>query len=208
MGMGMYGAGMHHQAFTPTQDTGKGKGKMLDADFEAAFAEFARSAEKQGSARIEEISESDEVEGLSSAMEGATLEHSKGEQSKTEDVLGDDFQKCALRCTPITSVRTDARCILFTAHSPRSFRVWEHLQMSDQPPQQEDMTRWEAEFNQLMTAQREDGETGFDYAESMQKAWESGFADGALGKEGVTSNMGLRFDDEGAPILGNYVFGE
>ena len=60
----------------------------------------------------------------------------------------------------------DARCTLFTAHSPRSARVWGHLQMTDQPPRQEDMARWEAEFNQLMEAQREDGEPGFDTVKS------------------------------------------
>ena len=94
MGMGMYGMGMHHQAFAPMQDTGKGKGRMLDADFEAAFAEFAHSTEKQGSARIEEVKEGDEVEGLTGAMEGTKLDENKEESARSEDpIMGDDFQK-------------------------------------------------------------------------------------------------------------------
>ena len=78
--------------------------------------------------------------------------------------------------------------------------------MSDQPPRQGDMARWEAEFNQLMTAQREDGEETLDYDEAMKEAWEKGL--GNYGDSYRNDDDGrLRFDEDGAPILGNYVFG-
>ncbi|KAF8894083.1 peroxisome targeting signal receptor [Infundibulicybe gibba] len=63
-------------------------------------------------------------------------------------------------------------------------RVWDHLQNSDLPPPKEDLAKWEAEFNQLMTSQRED----LDYGENV------------LG--GAT----IKFDNEGIPILGEYTF--
>jgi len=60
------------------------------------------------------------------------------------------------------------------------------------------MAKWEAEFSQLMNAQREELE---DYGTSMQKAWEGGVGDynGA--------SQGIKFDGEGIPILGDYPFG-
>ena len=82
--------------------------------------------------------------------------------------------------------------------------------MSDRPPPQGDMARWEAEFNQLMSAQREDGEDDLDYTETMKEAWEGGmgrFGDLGKDREDESDLGGLRFDDDGAPILGEYVFG-
>lgn len=54
-----------------------------------------------------------------------------------------------------------------------------------------------------MSAQRDD--LGHDYGASMQQAWESGVGDlqeKDLGTSRVT------FDDEGIPILGDYIFGK
>lgn len=70
------------------------------------------------------------------------------------------------------------------------------MQQSDLPPPGEDLAKWEAEFNQLMNAQRDDAE--YDYGAAMQQAWESG--------QGETSQA-MTFDDDGMPILGKYIFG-
>lgn len=80
--------------------------------------------------------------------------------------------------------------------------MWEELQASELPPPQEDMAKWEAEFNQLMNAQRDDLES--DYGASMQEAWKSGLGD--LSTETVPGER-LQFDDEGVPILDPYGFG-
>jgi hypothetical protein len=73
------------------------------------------------------------------------------------------------------------------------------MQNSDLPPNPEEFSRWEAEFNQLMNAQREDGE--WDYSTAMQHAWE----DGAQFDDTFAHN--LKFDHEGFPTLDPYVFG-
>ncbi|KAI9463608.1 peroxisome targeting signal receptor [Lactarius psammicola] len=78
--------------------------------------------------------------------------------------------------------------------------VWEQMQNSDMPPKPEEMAKWEAEFNQLMTAQRDDGE--WEYSTSMQRAWEEGVASEL--DDSFTHN--IKFDDEGLPILDPYVF--
>jgi hypothetical protein len=69
------------------------------------------------------------------------------------------------------------------------------------PPKPEEMAKWEAEFNQLMNAQREDGE--WDYSTAMQHAWEESVTDF---DDSFTHNM--KFDHEGLPILDDpYAFG-
>lgn len=73
-------------------------------------------------------------------------------------------------------------------------RVWDQLQDSTLPPSKEDMARWEAEFNQLMNADREDT----DYGDAMQGAW----------NDAVANDLNMKFDDEGLPILGEYIFGK
>ncbi|KAJ3489054.1 hypothetical protein NLI96_g2421 [Meripilus lineatus] len=74
--------------------------------------------------------------------------------------------------------------------------VWDQLQKSELPPPDEDIAKWEAEYNQLMSSQRDD----LDYGEAMQGAWENGLGDYDPQDEHV------KFDDEGLPILGDYLF--
>jgi peroxin-5 len=81
-------------------------------------------------------------------------------------------------------------------------RAWEDLQASDTPPDKEDLAKWEAEFSQMMNAQRES--LDYDYGEGMQQAWEHGAGD--LQEDGLREPM--KFDDDGLPILGPYEFGE
>jgi peroxin-5 len=76
------------------------------------------------------------------------------------------------------------------------------MQNSNIPPPAtpEEMAKWEAEFNQLMNARRE--ENDWDYSAAMQQAWEEGAAEL---DDSFVHNMA--FDHEGLPILGPYVFG-
>ncbi|KAJ7772620.1 hypothetical protein DFH07DRAFT_802580 [Mycena maculata] len=76
-------------------------------------------------------------------------------------------------------------------------RVWDQLQNSDMPPPKEEMAKWEAEFNQLMSSQREE-----DYGAAMQSAWESGLGDFSEN----TETQALKFDADGIPTLGEYIF--
>jgi peroxin-5 len=62
------------------------------------------------------------------------------------------------------------------------------------------MAKWEAEFNQLRNAHREDGE--WDYSAAMQHAWEESAAEF---DDLFMHNM--KFDQEGLPILDPYIFG-
>lgn len=81
--------------------------------------------------------------------------------------------------------------------------MWDELQKSDLPPPKEDLAKWEAEFSQLMGAQRDELDHDYDYGASMQQAWENG-----VGDFGDTiGNKTIQFDPEGIPILGNYNFG-
>lgn len=79
-------------------------------------------------------------------------------------------------------------------------RVWEQLQNSDLPPPQEDIGKWEAKFHQWRNEEHE--ENGV-YGEAMQSAWEGGLGD----FENAFGEQSIRFDDEGLPLLGSYVFG-
>ncbi|KAF8650431.1 hypothetical protein AX16_005234 [Volvariella volvacea WC 439] len=72
---------------------------------------------------------------------------------------------------------------------------------SQPPASKEELARWEADFNQLMTANREELQT--DYGVAMQQAWDSGLGDFQEGDMGQST---LKFDPNGIPILGPYVF--
>ncbi|KAF9501922.1 peroxisome targeting signal receptor [Pleurotus eryngii] len=79
-------------------------------------------------------------------------------------------------------------------------RVWDHLQDSDLPPPKEDLAKWEAEFNQLMNKERSEDT---DYGTTMQQAWEGGLGN----YEGSQfDNSPMKFDSEGLPLLGEYIF--
>ena len=147
----------------PSMD--KGKGKSREIDFEAAFAQMAETLEstRQSSAKIEEL---DDTVDLAAAMAATKMESDHGGSATEED---------------------------FTAGLEPDFkRVWESLQDSQIPPAQEDMARWEAEYNQLMASTRDD-----EYGQAMQGAW----------SDATANESSIKFDDEGLPTLGDYVFG-
>lgn len=80
-------------------------------------------------------------------------------------------------------------------------RVLNDLQQSELPPGDADeLAKWEADFSQMMNAQRDE----LDYGESMQQAWESGLGDF---QEGSSTERPMQFDTEGVPLLGDYAFG-
>ncbi len=81
----------------------------------------------------------------------------------------------------------------------RACRVWEQLRNSDLPPPEDDVAKWEAQFNQLMNSQREDPD--FDYGGMMQNAWDG------MGSADFSPEPPLQFNDQGIPALGDYVFG-
>ena len=74
------------------------------------------------------------------------------------------------------------------------------MQNSGIPPNHEEFSKWEAEFNQLMNAHREDGE--WDFSAAMQRTWE----EGAASSDDMFAHN-VKFDHEGFPILDPYVFG-
>ncbi|KAG9316610.1 TPR-like protein [Chiua virens] len=79
--------------------------------------------------------------------------------------------------------------------------VWQHSQESDAASKSENLPKWESEFNQLMTAQRE--ELGQDYGGAMQNAWESGYG---YDEFADTMDNNPNFDELGYPILPDYAF--
>ena len=79
-------------------------------------------------------------------------------------------------------------------------RLWNDFQISGDLPR-EDLASWEAEFNRSMNSQREDLE--HDYGDAMQQAWTDGIGD--FHEDGFTE--GVKFDVDGLPVLGEYVFG-
>ncbi|KAI5890569.1 TPR-like protein [Schizophyllum commune H4-8] len=79
-------------------------------------------------------------------------------------------------------------------------KTWEELRSSAEPPSQESMAKWEAEFNQLMNGQRDELE--FDYAKDMQNAWEGGLGD----FDGSMAPKRIEFDEYGIPKLEPYEF--
>ena len=78
--------------------------------------------------------------------------------------------------------------------------VWDELQNSELPPPKEDLAKWEAEFNQIMSAQRD--EVDLDYGQDMLNAWDQGLGDYDEGRYPA-----LKYTEAGLPLLGDYVFG-
>ncbi|ESK96620.1 peroxisome targeting signal receptor [Moniliophthora roreri MCA 2997] len=140
----------------------KGKGKSREADFEAAFDQYAASLTPTEKEQSHIVELKNDVSAIEEALKSASL---------GEGELGDSFKK-----------------------------VWDHLQKSDAPPPKEDLAKWEAEFNQLMGAQRD--ELDYDYGSVMQEAWGNSHreSEAALGDEA------LKFGDDGLPILEPYTF--
>jgi len=169
----------------------KGKGKFKETDFDAAFAQAASSI-TTAPAKIETQSSGDTVDQLEKDLNNARLDDVPA--TTHEELLGNVEFKRSVHSSVLALVVKLMINLRFCS-------VWEQMQNSDMPPKPEEMAKWEAEFNQLMNAQREDGE--WEYSTSMQRAWEEGVATEL--DDSFTHNM--KFDHEGLPILGPYVFG-
>lgn len=72
--------------------------------------------------------------------------------------------------------------------------MWDQLQKSDLPPPEEDMVKWEDEFNQMMNGSRN---MDFDYDNMGVGQWE----------DTNPSFQPVAFDNDGIPLLGDYEFG-
>jgi peroxin-5 len=158
-----------------TVSEGKGKGKEREVDFEAAFAQAAASLSPDQT----DTSTEDSVTGITNILDNTSLRSENSE-----------FRQ---------SVSFDHRSWESLIHNTRC-SIWDQLQNSDLPPPKEDMTKWESEFNQLMSAQRD--ELDHDYGAAMQQAWDSG-----VGNFSVNGVNALKFNSEGMPIQGEYTFG-
>lgn len=165
--MGLYGnmGQPFFQGFNATPlsvDASKGKGKAREADYEAAFAQYAASLQNQSESASRIVELDDNAATLEQAMENVKL-------GDAELKTNGDFKD-----------------------------VWDHLQNSDIPPPAQDIGKWEAQFNQLMSRDRE--ELDQDYSTAMQEAWNDGL--GNLNESALQS----RYNDDGMPILDEYVF--
>jgi peroxin-5 len=173
-------------AHSPVLDS-NGKGKFKEIDFDAAFAQVVSSFET-AHAKVEEQTSGvvDPVEELEKDLR----------QAKLDDVSVVTPEEAIRQVEFKRFVVVNAVAATLMAYS---CSVWNQMQNSDMPPNPEEFARWETEFNQLMYAQREDGE--WDYSAGMQHAWE----DGAQMDDTFVHN--LKFDHEGFPVLDPYVFG-
>lgn len=165
--MGLYGnmgqpVFQGFNAIPLSADASKGKGKAREADYEAAFAQYAASLQNQSESTSRIVELDDNAVTLEQAMENVNL-------GDTELKTNGDFKD-----------------------------VWDHLQNSDIPPPAQDIGKWEAQFNQLMSRDRE--ELDQDYSTAMQEAWNDGF--GNVNESALQS----RYNDDGMPILDEYVF--
>ncbi|KAI0320927.1 hypothetical protein OF83DRAFT_1168929 [Amylostereum chailletii] len=142
----------------PSLALDKGKGKLKEADFDAAFAQ------------------------IDASLQPAQAIAHKPEVADEAQELTDNLSSATLNDTDQTSTFKD---------------VWDQMRNSDMPPPQDEMAKWEAEFNQLMRSQDEN----LDYGSGMQQAWENG-----LGDLGDTFGDTVKFDHEGIPLLDPYSF--
>ncbi|KAF8502275.1 peroxisome targeting signal receptor [Russula emetica] len=156
------------EACSPVLDI-KGKGKIKETDFDAAFAQVV------------------------SSFETAKVEPTSGSVDPMEE-LEKDLNQAKLDDVPVVTAEEAIRHAEFKS-------VWDQMQNSEMPPNVEEFARWEAEFNQLMNANREDGE--WDFSAAMQRTWEEGVA-----SLDDTFAHSVKFDHEGFPILDPYVFEE
>lgn len=165
--MGLYGnmGQPFFQGFNATPliaDASKGKGKAREADYEAAFAQYAAPLQNQQESTSRIVELDDNAAALEQAMQNVKL-------GDPELKTNADFKD-----------------------------TWDHLKNSDIPPPTEDIGKWEAQFNQLMGRDRE--ELDQDYSTAMQEAWNNG-----LGNFNESA-LGSKYNDDGIPILTEYVF--
>jgi peroxin-5 len=160
-------------------DASKGKGKAREADYEAAFAQYAATLQNQQESTSRIVELDDNTATLEQAMENVKL----GDSELKTNGNFKEFVILLLLCA----------YLVFCS-------AWSHLQNSDIPPPTEDIGKWEAQFNQLMGRDRE--ELDQDYSTAMQEAWNDGF--GNFNESALES----KYNDDGTPILTEYVFGE
>lgn len=119
---------------------------------------------------------------IAAQVEQATIQDSDGPSQTEQDLLA-QFEDAA-----------DLNEVLERA---RSNNLADNLQ-ADNSASQEDIAKWEAELNQMMSAGRDELDT--DYASPIANAYKQNM-DNPFANEDY-----VRFDDDGIPILGDYAF--
>jgi peroxin-5 len=127
-----------------TQD--KGKGKIKESDFEAAFAQVAASLQPTHTAK-----EASRIEEITEGIEATQLDDS--------DHRSPTFKEYVNECSDVGLIGTNGG----------GNRVWDQMKNSDMPPSDSEMAKWESEFNHMM---HED--ESYDYGAAMKDLWEKG----------------------------------
>jgi hypothetical protein len=78
--------------------------------------------------------------------------------------------------------------------------VWQDINVPPSNATLEEMAEWEKEFNEAMTAEREEADLDYDEAIKAQFA--------GINREFGLPNEEFKVDEEGMPIMGLYQFGE
>lgn len=91
------------------------------------------------------------------------------------------------------------------------FRAWNQMRLDAQDPSE--LARWEAEYQQVLQAQREDGENlgadpEYDFGTDMRNAWEQRLGRGLNSDYDEDVAPARTFDQNGEPNLSEYPFGE
>jgi hypothetical protein len=172
----------------------KGKGRLAEIDYDAAFAAFDRE-QAQSRARIVEV---DPMTSLEEAFAGQALEDRQDDMPHLED-----YQRYLNTCSWVLCELTRS-----------SYRVWGEMQEAGTPAHLKsavdpswgdmaDMAKFEADFSQMMASERED----LDYGEGIAEYWRHQTAHGEdfLGK-GMEGTSGQNFV-EGLPVFEDYEFG-
>src|ERR1700726_1768003 len=86
--------------------------------------------------------------------------------------------------------------LIKSVDGPLSFSVWDELG-ANKPPETAEIAAWEAQMEQLLSAEREELE--HDYGADMQRAWNT--------NSNAFQEDALQLDDAGYPVLSSYTFG-
>ena len=95
-------------------------------------------------------------------------------------------------------------------------RVWDEVQSGPARLNDSEYAKWEAEYTQVLQAQREEIEglkerdLDFDYTSEFNAQWEKRYGHGLtsdMEEQPIAAGEKPRFDDEGIPTLAEYTFG-
>lgn len=162
-------------------------------DWDEQFTRVSdQDAKGKGKARIVEVDGD-----LDKAFQQLSTEDKTKEASQPDYMA--EFQKYVKRCIGVVALSLLG-----------DFRTWAKSNVEGQDPSA--LSKWEAEVQQILQAQREEGEQfgeqdlNHDYGATMKEAWETRYG-AELDPDFAEKQMRLHFDDDGFPILPEYKFG-